>query len=137
MQFLNGGAHRLIVKEEDAGLPGEADEGPVVGVGGGDKEPQEPWGEVAADPPGREFESQDYTSLDSVQQEKDKWVEFYDNLKSYLQTGTTCVRNMQKAAESFSLGSEGNIYRTKPPKVAAIVVSVSAKCLLTGRAQFL
>ena len=126
MQFRNGDAHRLIVKEEDVRLSDGADD---AEGGGGDQlgqEAKEPPGEMATQSPSKEFESQGHASPDSVQQEIDKWVEFYDNLKSFLQTGVTCVKSMQKAAENFSLGNEGSVYRTKPPKVAIIVVSVSA-----------
>ena len=54
---------------------------------------------------------------DTVQQEIDKWVEFYDEVKAYLQHGTVLLRatkNLQKAAENFTIGSDGNLYRLKP-----------------------
>ena len=94
-----------------------------TGVGGRDQLGNKAQ-ETVMKSPSKYFESQGYASHDSVQQEIDKWVEFYDNLKSYLQTGTTCIRNMPKAAENFSLGSDGNIYRTKPPKVTKDILVV-------------
>lgn len=64
---------------------------------------------------------------DMVQHDIDKWVEFYDELKAYLQHGSVVVkssRNIRKAAENFTLGGDGNVYRKKTCKDGSMALQV-------------
>lgn len=67
----------------------------------------------------RDPESEEPASPDAVQQEIDKWVEFHDQIKDYLQFGITpskTARNIPKASEGYSLGSDGILYRANSTK---------------------
>ncbi len=64
---------------------------------------------------------------DVVQHDIDKWVEFCDELKAYLQHGIVTMktsRNIRKVAENFILAKDGNIYRKKTAKDGSSTLQV-------------